>query len=201
MRSKNPEYFTIIENFVDAYRDDSGNAPTIYEIADGTGISKSTVSRYLSYMRDNGMIDYTGRRSIVTKKTRKMKGETISVPVLGAVSCGIPKYAEENIEEYVMLPVAIFGRGEFYFLRASGDSMILAGIHDGDLVLIRKQNDAKPGEIVVAIMEDEATIKRYFPEPEFCRVRLHPENNSLSDIFVDSCVIQGVAVKVLNDLL
>ena len=78
--------------------------------------------------------------------------------------------------------------------------MIEAGIDDGDLVLIRQQNTADVGQIVVALMEDEATIKRFYPEPENHRVRLHPENSRMEDIYVDNCEIQGVAVKVLKDL-
>ncbi len=96
--------------------------------------------------------------------------------------------------------VALFGRWQFFILRANGDSMIDADIYDGDLVLIRQQNYADEGQIVVALMEDEATLKRYYPEPENHRVRLHPENELLDDIYVDDCIIQGVAVKVIKDL-
>ena len=127
--------------------------------------------------------------------------ESNLVPVLGSVACGVPKYAEENIEEYVRLPVSLFGRGDFFILRANGDSMIEAGIDNGDLVLIRQQNTAETGQIVVALMEEEATLKRYYPEPQWGRIRLHPENSMMTDIYVDSCIIQGVAVKVLKDLM
>lgn len=78
--------------------------------------------------------------------------------------------------------------------------MIDADIYDGDLVLIRQQNYADEGQIVVALMEDEATLKRYYPEPESHRVRLHPENEAMNDIYVDDCIIQGVAVKVIKGL-
>ena len=121
-------------------------------------------------------------------------------PILGKVSCGVPKFAEENIEEYVRLPVALFGRGQFFILRANGASMIEADINDGDLVLIRQQNYADEGQIVVALMDDEATLKRYYPEPENQRIRLHSENSQMDDIYVSDCIIQGVAVKVLKDL-
>ena len=114
------------------------------------------------------------------------------MPVLGSVSCGVPKFAEENIEEYVRLPVALFGRGEFFILRANGDSMIEANIDDGDLVLIRQQNYADEGQIVVALMEDEATLKRYYPEPEKRRVRLHPsEGHHCDGLHHSRCCSQG----------
>ena len=105
-----------------------------------------------------------------------------------------------EIYKYIDLPVALFGRGTFYLLRADGDSMVNAGINTGDLVLIRKQKSAEPGQIVVALMETEATLKRYFPEPENNRIRLHPENDHMEDIYVPTCEIQGVAVKVIKDL-
>lgn len=201
MRSKNEEYFHLIEAYINDYKEKNGSAPTVREIESGIGLSKATVSRYLSYMRDNGMIDYAGHRNITTKEGRKTRDESVKVPVLGSVSCGIPKYAEENIEEYVRLPIALFGRGQFYILRANGDSMIDADIYDGDLVLIRQQNYADEGQIVVALMKDEATLKRYYPEPENHRIRLHPENEALEDIYVSDCIIQGVAVKVIKDVV
>ena len=202
MRSKkNPEYFVMIEEFIDKYNEKKHIAPTLSEIADGVGLPLPTVGRYVAYMREQGMLDYDGRRSITTKSTRKLNTESVKVAVLGSVSCGVPKYAEENIEEYIRLPVALFGKGEFFILRANGDSMIEAGIDHGDLVLIRQQNYADPGQIVVALMDDEATLKRFYPEPEKRRICLHPENRTMKDIYVDNCVIQGVAVKVLKDIV
>lgn len=200
MRSKNPEYFTRLENFIDDYKEQNGSSPSTQEIADGVGLSTSSVSRYLIYMREHGMISFEGHRNITTRRQEKKQEETIRVPVLGRVSCGVPKFAEENIEEYVRLPVSLFGRGEFYILVANGDSMIDIGIDDGDLVLIRRQNYAERGQVVVALMEDEATLKRYYPEPQYHRVRLHPENAEMQDIYVEDCIVQGVAVKVLKDV-
>ena len=200
MRTKNPDYFELLVRFIDDYIDGHGRSPSTREIASGTGLSLATVSRYLSHMRENGMIDYAGHRNIVTKRNSISAAETNGVPVLGAVSCGIPKFAEENIEEYVKLPVALFGRGDFFLLRASGNSMIEAGIDDGDMVLVKRQDFAQPGQIVVALMEEEATLKRYFPEPQSGYIRLHPENKELEDIIVDSCLIQGIAVNVIKGL-
>ena len=201
MRSKNQEHFTLLENFIDTYIDSQGVSPSTREIAAGTGLSPSTVSRYLSYMREKGIIDYVGHRNIITQQKRMTATSSNRVPVLGAVSCGIPKFAEGNIEEYVQLPTAIFGKGDFFLLRASGDSMIEAGIDDGDLVLVRHQDHADPGQIVVALIgEDEATIKRFYPEPSEGIIRLHPENSALDDIIVENCVIQGVAVHVMKAL-
>ena len=201
MRNKNQEYFTLLERFIDSYIDSQGISPSTREIAAGTGLSLATVSRYLSYMRENGMINYVGQRSIITQRKRMTSIGSNKVPLLGAVSCGIPKFAEGNIEEYVQLPTAIFGKGDFFLLRSSGDSMIEAGIDDGDLVLLRHQDHADPGQIVVALIgEDEATLKRFYPEPSKGIIRLHPENPALDDIIVESCAIQGVAVHVVKAL-
>lgn len=197
MRSKDKTLMAAIEKFVSDYTDSNGISPTMQEVADGVGSSKATVQRYIAQLCEDGILDYSGYRTMTSTKT---KAAAIRVPVLGTIACGIPKFAEENIEEYVRLPVALFGKGNFFILRAYGDSMIEAGIDNGDLVLIRQQNYADEGQIVVALMEDEATLKRFYPEPKKHRVRLHPENSRMDDIYVDNCEIQGVAVKVLKDL-
>ena len=197
MRSKDKNLMAAIEKFVSDYTDSNGISPTMQEVADGVGSSKATVQRYIAQLCDDGILDYSGYRTMTSTKT---KAAAIRVPVLGTIACGIPKFAEENIEEYVRLPVALFGKGNFFILRAYGDSMIEAGIDNGDLVLIRQQNYADEGQIVVALMEDEATLKRFYPEPKKHRIRLHPENSHMDDIYVDNCEIQGVAVKVLKDL-
>lgn len=197
MRSKDKTLMAAIEKFVSDYTDSNGISPTMQEVADGVGSSKATVQRYIAQLCEDGILDYSGYRTMTSTKT---KAAAIRVPVLGTIACGIPKFAEENIEEYVRLPVALFGKGNFFILRAYGDSMIEAGIDNGDLVLIRQQNYADEGQIVVALMEDEATLKRFYPEPKKHRIRLHQENSRMDDIYVDNCEIQGVAVKVLKDL-
>ncbi|MBQ2389415.1 MAG: repressor LexA [Clostridia bacterium] len=200
MRTKNSEYFIQIEEFIKEYYEKNGISPSMREISQKVGISCATVQRYLSTMRDEGRIKYSGHRSITSSQSVRDFREILKVPVLGRVSCGLPKYAEENIEEYINLPTSIFGNGNFYILYASGDSMIEAGINDGDMVLIRVQNTADVGDIVVALIDDEVTLKRYYPDPVHKRIRLHPENRSMKDIIVSDCIVQGVAVKLIKDL-
>ena len=108
MQKKNAELFKKIEEYIDAYKEKNGASPSVREIADELGVNYSTVSRYLKHMRENGMLDYEGHRNITTRESRMTKTQTVKVAVLGAVSCGVPKFAEENIEEYVRLPVALF---------------------------------------------------------------------------------------------
>ena len=97
--------------------------------------------------------------------------------------------------------VSLFGTGEFFILRANGESMIEAGIEDGDLVVIRKQEHANEGDIIVALVENETTLKRYYLDKKGQKVRLHPENKTMEDFFVRTCRIQGVAVNVVKSLM
>ena len=198
MRTKDPGKLREIERFVCNFSERNGYSPSLPEIADGVGVSKATAYRYVARLCEEGIFSQAGSRSVTAAKDRR---ETFCrVPLLGQIACGIPKYAEENIEEYIPLPVSLFGPDECFLLRAYGDSMIGAGIEDGDLVLIRRQNAAEAGQIVVALTENEATLKRYYPEPARHRVRLHPENPDMTDIVVARCDVQGVAIKVLKDL-
>ena len=207
MQHKRAEYFKAIEDYINDYNDRTGSTPSVREIAEGVGLAKSSVSRYLSEMRENGDITFDGHRSIVTKQMqhdiRSMsRGALLTKsPVVGSIVCGEPTFAEESIDEYVKLPVSIFGNGPLFILRASGDSMIDIGIEDGDLVVVRQQSTADPGDVVVALVDDKTTLKRYYPEPERRRIRLHPENSEMTDIIVKSCVIQGVAVNVIKDII
>lgn len=199
MRSKNPDTMDAIVECVNRYHLRNYHSPTLAEISDELGIVRSTVYKYLVEMNARGMILYDGRE-IETAVTRKVRHETTSAAILGSIACGLPQYAEENIEEYVSLPVSMFGRGEFYILRASGESMIEAGIDSGDLVVIRKQNYADEGDIVVALVENETTLKRFYKDKRRRMIRLHPENKDMMDIYVRECAIQGVAVHVIKAL-
>lgn len=201
MRSKNPELYTLLENFINEYQEKTGTIPSNAEISRGTGLSTASVSRYLAKMREDGRIEMYGHRGLRTRQMIQAREETTLVPILGKVACGIPKFAEENIEEYIRMPGFLTGNGEYFFLRANGDSMTEIGIDDGDLVLVKRQCDAEPGKVVVALIEDEATLKRFYPEPERKRIRLHPENREMNDIYVDHCEIQGIAVKVIKDII
>ena len=200
MRHKSTELMGTIKAFVEEYYKKYRHSPSTTDIADAVGIARGTAYKYLVAMSDNGMIRYDGQQ-ISTEKTEKVQTELTSVALLGSVSCGVPTLEEEYAEEFVSLPVSMFGKGTFFMLRASGESMIDAGISTGDLVLVRKQSEAKDGDIVVALVENENTLKRYFVDKENKQIRLHPENKNMKDIIVQDCKIQGVAVKVIKDLV
>lgn len=199
MRSKkSPERIQHILQFIEEYQKENGVSPSNREIAEGTGYPPVSVSRYLQYMKEQNMISFSGCRSITLNDMTTTYQRMVSVPVVGDISCGTPYEVEENIEEYIRLPSSMFGSGNYFLLRANGDSMIDAGIEKGDLVLIRQQNTANEGEIVVALIDNETTLKRFYYEPLRRQIRLHPENEQYEDRYYDEIQIQGIAVKVIK---
>lgn len=199
MRSKSRELMKAICQYAEQYYLQTGISPSTTKIADAVGVSRGTAYKYLVAMNDNGMIEYDGK-NIQTDVTRKLNTETSQTAIVGSVPCGSLQYEEENIEEYISLPTAIFGKGDFYILHASGNSMIDAGIDDGDLVVIRKQNYASDGDIVVALVENQNTLKTFYRDEQSRKIILHPENKSMDDIVVDDCYIQGIACHVIKAL-
>lgn len=200
MRSKNKELMYEIRKFADEFSFENRRSPSTREIAENFGIVKSCAYRYLVAMDELGLISYDGK-NIDTKESCKASPDILRTPIIGSVRCGEPTFAEENFEEYVPLPVSLFGAGDFFILRANGNSMTDAGIDDGDLVIIRKQSTAEYGDIIVALVNNsDTTLKRYCFDDSKRRVYLHPENSTYGDIYPTSLVIQGVAVKVLKDL-
>ena len=198
MKHRSTETMDRIISFVNDFYRDNHRSPSLRQIAAETGISHMTVKRMLNTMADNGRIDYDGE-TIVTEVSSKSDNQTVNVGIIGNIPCGNLSLEEEAIEEVVQLPVAIFGKGELFLLHASGDSMTGAGIDDGDLVLIRKQEEANIGDIVAAYIEGEGnTLKRY--KKYGSTIVLHPENPKYRDIPLKECKIQGIAVSVIKKL-
>lgn len=199
MRYKDKELMDEIIECVDDFYIENLRSPSTAEVGEALGIAKSTVHRYLVEMDEKNMLEY-GRRRIVTPQIRKFSGGITRAGILGSVACGEPEYAEENFEEYVTLPVALFGSGDFFILRAHGYSMVEAGIEPGDMVVVKKQNTANEGDIVVALVGSDTTLKRYYTDKKRRCVRLHPENKEMTDILTKDCRIQGVAQHVIKAL-
>ena len=199
MRTKDEELMKELETRIDTFFLSKGRTPTSRELAEQCGISAMSVVRYLREMDERGMLVYSDG-NIRTNKMSKASRAAVNVPLVGSISCGRPLLAAESIETYYRLPVELLGSGEFFFLRANGDSMVEAGINDNDLILVRRTEKAEEGDIVVALVDGENTLKRFFLDKKSKKIILHPENRKLKDIVVSSCDIQGVAVKVLKDL-
>ena len=199
MRSKSIELMNEIKKYIEEYYLQYRQSPSTTKIAEAVGIARGTAYKYLVEMSERNMIEYDGQE-ISTEVTRKYNKEQTQTPIVGSVPCGRPQYEEENIEEYVSLPTAIFGKGDFFILRASGQSMIEAGIDDRDLVVVRKQVEANEGDIVVALVDNQNTLKRYYRDNANKKIILHPENKTMKDIIVDDCYIQGVACHIIKKI-
>ena len=160
-----------------------GHSPTIREIGEKFGISSTNgVRTHLSALIRKGYLKKSDFISRGLELTRSLGAGVVRVPLVGSVPAGQPIDAVENIEGEIVLDVTFLPRGDSFSLRVSGDSMKGAGIHDGDVVIVRKQNVAQRGEIVVAVVDGEATVKKYYPEGD--RVRLQPENPAFDPILV-----------------
>ena len=204
MRSKNPELMKEICTYVSDYYRQRRSSPSVNDIAKAVGIAKTTAYRYLVDMNERGMISYDGR-TIETPQINRCTSGYFSAPIVGSIRCGDPEAEEEFVEEYVSLPESIFGKGDFYILRASGDSMVDAGIEDKDLVVIKKQETASVGDIVVALDEDNQNTLKTFEgiDEESGYAILSYENNRKyrnKKIRVRELVVQGVAKHVIKAL-
>lgn len=199
MRYKSEKIMKQIKRTVENFYFANHRSPSISEIATEVGCARSTVHGYLWEMNKHGILSYDGK-TIETAITHKADSDVVFSPILGSIACGEPEYDEENFEAYVALPTALFGNGEFFILRAKGKSMIEAGIEPGDLVVVRKQNTADEGDIIVALVNDETTLKRFYIDKKRHCVRLHPENSSMKDIYTNNCFIQGVAQNIIKSL-
>ncbi|MBN2260903.1 MAG: transcriptional repressor LexA [Clostridiales bacterium] len=192
-------------DFIMEFMRDNSYPPSVREICLGIGVkSTSTVHGYLQRLEKNGYIkrDSTKTRSIVIDNTYIDENrilnhnELINVPVVGRVAAGEPILAQENIEDTFPIPSNYLRSGEYFLLNISGQSMIQAGILDGDYVLVKQQNDAKNGDIVVALLDDSATVKTFYREKEY--IKLQPENDTMSPIFTKDLQILGIVRGVFR---
>ena len=197
MQHKNPEYMNEIIAYVDRFYSQTHEYPTCSQIAENTSLQRTAVFNYLVAMHKEGKIEYDGKRIVTPFIRASRSSETRPVGVVGSISCGLPTDAEARLEQYVNLPAMIADSDHMYLLYAAGDSMTGAGIDDGDMVLVRRQETANDGEIVVAWVEGEGnTLKRLRHDGD--QVILHPENPKLADIPVEDLKVQGVAVWVFK---
>lgn len=182
---------------------DSGYPPSVREIGHAVGLkSSSTVHAHLVQLEKKGYLrkDAAKPRAIAPVPSVKEQEATqvVSLPLIGQVAAGVPILAEQNIEAFIPVPLELIGSGNHFILKVKGDSMIDAGIIDGDYLIVREQADAHSGEIVVAVLEDEATVKRLFKHRDY--VELRPENGSMEPIMVAQAEIAGKVAALLRRL-
>lgn len=181
-----------------------GYPPSVREIGEAIGLSSSsTVHGHLARLEEKGLIkrDPTKPRAIEVHdpdRALPYAGRLINVPVVGRVTAGQPILAVENIEDTYPLPVEFARDEDAFMLIVRGESMIEAGIYDGDLVLVRQQDTALNGDIVVAMIDDEATVKRFFKEQG--HFRLQPENHYMEPIIVDDVRILGKVIGLFRKM-
>jgi repressor LexA len=193
-----------IFEFIKRYSDSNGYPPTVRDIGKAVGLaSSSTVHAHLGNLEKIGLLrrDPTKPRAIelldrATAGVRNLVRP--GLPLVGQVAAGQPLLAEENIEDYISTPAIAGGDEGEYVLRVRGESMKNAGILDGDLVVVRRQDTAIDGEIVVALVGEEATVKRFFQEED--RVRLQPENETMEPIFTREVRILGRVVGLMRSM-
>ncbi len=178
-----------------------GYPPAVREICEAVHLkSTSSVHSHLETLETNGYIrrDPTKPRAIeiLDDEFALTRREMVQVPMIGTVAAGQPILAQENIEDYFPIPASILPNAEIYMLRVKGESMINIGIFDGDQVIVEKKNTARNGEIVVALVEDSATVKRFFKEDG--HYRLQPENDAMDPIIVPQVEILGKVIGLFR---
>ena len=178
-----------------------GYPPTVRDICDAVGLkSTSSVHAHLESLEKNGYIrrDPTKPRAIeiIDDNFNMVRREVVNVPLVGQVAAGQPILADENISSYFPVPAEYMPKGQSFMLKVKGESMINAGIFDGDHIIVEQQNTARNGDIIVALMEDSATVKTFYKEDG--HIRLQPENDTMDPIIVQDCKILGKVFGVFR---
>lgn len=199
-----------IYDFIRSYQLEKGYPPSVREMAAAVGLSSpSTVHAHLSVLEEHGLIkrDATKPRALEvfnedgTSATLAAVKEspdrrTITLPLVGRVAAGLPILAEQNVEDSFTVPTEIATDSSSFVLEVHGNSMVEAGIFNGDYIIVREQKNAMNGEIVVALIDGEATVKTFYKEQG--RVRLQPENSSMEPIYVENPTILGKVVALMR---
>lgn len=191
---------TEIYEFLKNYTENKGYPPSVREICEAVSLkSTSTVHGHLKRLEKKGLIkrDPTKPRALEIAELSNTKKEMINVPIIGTITAGLPILATENIEDTFPLPLDFIKHDrELFMLRVSGESMVNVGIRNDDLAIIESTQTARNGEIVVALIDDSATIKTFFKEKD--HIRLQPENDNMDPIIVDDCKILGKLVGIFR---
>ena len=217
MKKKDPNILNKREkdilNYIEKQSLKNGYPPSVREIGKAVGLSSTaTVHGYLAKLEEKGYLKKESQKGRTLKLLKGSNGNTkneqkkdfytgkemVEVPVIGKITAGAPILAVENVTDTFPIPIDFVGNSESFMLTVRGESMIEAGILDGDYILVKKQNTANNGEIVVALIEDEATVKTFYKEKDY--IRLQPENSTMEPIIVPDCKILGKVAGVFRKM-
>ena len=206
-----------ILNYIQTKVETEGYAPSVREICKAVNLkSTATVQGYIQKLEERGFIKKENQKGRTLRLLKNAKGEDVSagipdsskqfysnkemvdVPVIGKITAGQPILAVENVTDTFPIPIDFVGNSESFMLTVRGESMIEAGILDGDYILVKKDNSAENGQIVVALIEDEATVKTFYKEKD--HIRLQPENSTMEPIIVPDCKILGKVCGVFRKM-
>lgn len=188
---KSDAVFEFIQKFIT----ENGYSPTVREICKACDIkSTATAYSFINALAERGIINKTGNKN----RAVSLKQNAVSVPLVGTVAAGQPIFASENYEDYFSLPGNFFSGDDLFMLTVQGDSMIKIGMLDGDKIVVKRQNTAENGEIVVAMVDDSATVKRFFVQNG--KYILHPENDEMNDFVFNEVTILGKVIGLLRNI-
>jgi len=184
-------------DYVKSYTFDNGFPPSVREIGTALNIkSTATTYYYLEKLKQKGYLKKTKSKNRAIEVIDNKKVKFKAIPLIGKVAAGYPILAIENIEDYIPVPSDMFKSNDLFMLSVVGESMIDAGIYNGDVIIVNKQNYADNGEIVVALIDNEATVKRFYKKKDY--YILHPENKTMNDIIVKKLDILGTVNGLLR---
>jgi len=195
--AKQQQVFDYIKKFIL----ERGFPPSVREIGEAVGLSStSTVHAHLSALERKGYIKRDGSKSrtieLVNDEINLMRQEITKVPIVGTVTAGMPILAVENLDGYFPIPVDYLPNAKTFMLKVKGESMINKGILNGDSILVKQQNTANNGDMVVALIDDSVTVKTFYKEKN--HYRLQPENDTMDPIIVDKCEILGIVIGLFR---
>lgn len=191
---KSQEVLEFIKEFIQ----DNGYAPTVREICKACNIaSTASAFQYMNELAEKGLITKNKvgenkRRALAIKQT------AVNVPLIGTVAAGEPIFAQENYEDIISIPSNLFQGDDLFMLTVKGSSMINIGMYNGDKIVVKKQPTAENGDIVVALVDDSATVKRFFKRDD--KIILHPENDDMEDFIFDDVIILGKVIGLIRSI-
>lgn len=202
MKTRSKTKMEEIIRYVEQYYMTCAASPSTTKIAEKIGVSRGTAYKYLVEMAERGLIGYDGK-TIMTSRMKHMNTDRLNVPIVETIRCGSPEEEHEEINEYVSLPASLFGYGDYFILCAKGDSMNLAGIDEGDYVVVERRTEAKAGDIVAVLDEDNcSTLKRLGYDSIRGRYYLRAESSNPvnKNLYPQEIVIQGIARNIIKKI-